>query len=279
MTDPYITQRDIKAQRKAQWKNFENWRNIIVAQVFSIGGNIEVPNKPDYVWIHEWGSDLSPAQAMRGGVTVVDGMPVLVSKDPREPYNWKIIGVYTGGLLPGVDHSLGRYESTTHGANHQMPSEDNIGPDPVRIWAPAYMPLKCEGNGTNLIVSIWGEISYWYGGVPRIATGNAIDMTLYMPSSGNTKYVLVYLDLPSGYVKAVGGAEIAIGNTPNYPVTPSNALPSAIVQLTFGQTAIATVDDIVDARGSFGVTTNNYDDILVSEAGDVMTDAGYVLWD
>jgi hypothetical protein len=279
MTDPYFLGRDVKRQQASRWSNFERWRNVIIAQVFEIDGTIEVPNKPDYVWIHEWGSDYSPAQALRGGTYAADGMPVLVARDPKDPHNWKILGEYTGGLDPSVDNQIFRYSIGPHGDNHQMPAEDNVGPDPVRVWMPAFAPLKCEGNGSDLIVTVWGEIPYWYDGAPEIAAGNLYDLTSHLPGSGNTKYALVYMDMTSGLIEVQDGLETTIGNTPEKPALPANSLPSALVQLTFGQTDITTVDDIIDARNLYGTAQSDYSDIMVDEDGNVMTDGVDVMWE
>ena len=252
MTDPYFTRRDIQNRQKERFGHFERWRDIIVGQVFSVGGSIDVPYKEDYVWIHEWGSDYSYAQALRGGTQVVEGMPVMVARDPKEPFHWRILGPYTGGLIPGVNYNIHRYDSAPHGENHQWPTEATKGSDAAQIWQPAFAPLKTEGNGSDLMVTVWGEVSYWYGGVPYIATGNRIDLTPYLPASGKTKYVLTYLDKTDGFVDIADGAEVAIGNTPVPPALPGDGIASALVQLTYGQTEVVTETDVIDTRDIYG---------------------------
>jgi hypothetical protein len=280
--DPFFKRLDIKRQQDRRRSNFERWRNIIIAKVFSLDGSVDVENKPDYVWIHEWGLDESPAQALRGGINVSDGMPVLVSKDPKEPHHWKIIGIYTGGLLPNTDHSLGKYAVGYHATNHQMPAEDNVGPDPVRVWMPAFAPLKSEGNGTDLTITVWGEIPYWYDGAPQLAPGNLVDLTASIPAAGNTRYVLVYLDMTDGTIGTADGLEVVIGNTPTPPALPTNAIPSSLVQLSDGQTAVTTATHITDARNLYGSAQSDYSDIVVDDTtGNVVTDdvLGEVVWE
>lgn len=300
LLDPYFARRELQERQKRRFGHFERWRDIIIAQVFSIDGEIDVPDKPDYVWVHEWGSDYSPAQALRGGTQVVDGMPVMVSKDPKAPFHWRIIGPYTGGLVPGVTYDIHRYDNAPHGPNHQWPTEATKGSDAVMAWQPAFAPLKTEGNGNDLMVTVWGEISYWYDGVPYIATGNRIDLTPYMPASGNTKYVLTYLDKTDSYVDIADGAEVLIGNTPVPPALPNNAIASALVQLTYGQTEVVTETDVTDARDIYGgggggpsasptaegqmifvdaTLTMVWGSPMIDEDGNIMTDGDQIMWE
>lgn len=247
---PYQKQRDLSLKRQLKFSNFEAWRDIVVGLVFSVGGSIDVPNKPDYVWVHEWGSDYSQAQALRSGITVEDGMPVMMARDPKNPFHWKILGLYTGGLDPGVTNQIIKYELGLHGQNHQWPAEDNKGLDAVPIFQPAISPFKTEGNGSDLIITLWGG-TFWYGATPYTFSGAQLDISSSVPTAGNTRYVLVGVDKTTNTIDTVDGSTVAVPATPSVPTVPDDFLPSALVQLTGGQTDVTTVDDVTDTREMF----------------------------
>ncbi len=294
----YIKQRDIARKKLRVRRHMEPWRDIVLGLIFSIGGEIEVPNKPDWVWVKEWNTDFSQGQALKGRVTVVEGTPVMMAVDPKNPYQYKIIDIYTGGLNPGSNNTIIKHQIGEHGDNHQWQTEALIGPDPVAIWQPAEMALKTEGNGSSLMITIWG-CTYWYGGEPKTFAGAQVALTGFVPGAGLHRYVLTGLNITTGAVTVTAGATIAVASTPPFPVRPANTLPSALVQLTNGQTDVTTVDDVTDARERFGGFNSIGDPTvsgqiliadsslnptwglpLVDEDGNVMTDENSeIMWE
>ena len=179
----YIKQRDIERKKLRVRRHMEPWRDIVVGLVFSIGGEIEVPHKPDWVWVKEWNTDFSQGQALKGSTQVADGMPVMMAVDPKNPYQYRIIDIYTGGLNPGTSNPIVKVGVGNHGANHQWQTEALVGPDPVRIWQPAEMALKTEGNGSTMFVVVWG-CTYWEGGEPKEFGGTQVTLAGFVPGVG-----------------------------------------------------------------------------------------------
>ena len=249
ITGTYNLSRNIKILQGQKKKKLEPVRLPVLAKVFDISGSHEVANKPGYVWIHEYGSDESPAQALAGNVSVQAGDWVTVIKDPKEPYQWRIVGYYTGNLDPGTYNLVINHLTGPHATNHQMPTELSSGTDPVLIFQPAMQMLKTTGDGATLTVSTQDYV-YQMSGIRRHYGGSTTDLTASVPGAGLVRKVLIYLDENTNVLKIVNGSTVTYGGASPvpYPVLPTGGRPSAYIELYNGQTAITSGTHTEDAR-------------------------------
>ena len=244
----FLKIRDLIRTRQSKEGTREPWRNITIGEVFEKDGSIN-GSQPGYIWINLWGPEGSPAQAFNPGFTLAAGDWVKVGSSPKSPYRWSILDYWAGDVEPEYLGRIARHTVGLHGWNHKWPSESGIGADPVRVYQPALQSLKTTGNGTDLTITIQ-PLTYNYNGVRRNYLGGTIDLTTSVPSAGNIRAVLIYLNLPFNLVEIEDGTEVVDDSvTPiSRPVLPSSSRFSAYVILSNGQTTIVTADDIEDAR-------------------------------
>ena len=243
----FLKLRDLIRARKASDATKETWRDISLAKVVTVGGSIHAGTAN--IWVVLWGPYGSPTQVFNPGLTLAAGDWVKISQSPKSPYRWSILEYWAGDVDPEYLGRIARHTVGLHGWNHQWPTESGIGADPVRVYQPALQLLKTTGNGTDLEVTIQ-TLEYNYGGVRRSYLGGTLDLTSSVPSAGNIRAVLIYLDMAWNLAMSEDGTEVVDDSvTPiPRPVLPVNSRFSAYVILSNGQTTIVTANDVEDAR-------------------------------
>ncbi len=241
--------RQIQLSRQERGKKFEGARGTVPAKIVSVNGSTTPANRPNMTWIALWGRDENRTQAFNPTSQRAAGDAVLVSHSPSVDYQWQVIGPYYGDILRNENVNASRYASPTHGANHQIPTEDNPGPDPVNIFQPALMPFKATGNGVDFTLAV-RPLIYLHEGIRRAFAGSAFDLTGFVPGAGLARYVLVYLDPNFNSLNTVSGSTVpdSPAITPPLPTIPARGYPTAYVRLFGGQTAVVTSRDVLDAR-------------------------------
>lgn len=248
-----VALRDVALLKAANERRFEKARSITLGVIASQGGSVEVADTPGKVWVSEWGNPESKVAAWKGGnINYIEGTPVQLGRDPKDPFQWQIIGLYEGSLLPGSHHDTTLFTVGPHGQNHQMPSEGNLGTDPVKVWMPAFQPLKTTGSGSSLTITTQ-PVVYQRDGVRYAWGGQNTDLTSLLPGAGLVRRVLVYLDALTNTLKTIGGTTVVNnGVIPiPYPELPIGGIFSAYVKLANAQTAIVTATHVEDARPPF----------------------------
>lgn len=244
---------NIKDANLKRASGFEIREDVALAKVFELYGSTSLAARPGYVWIKLWGRDEGPTTALSGPVTVKDGDWVKVKRNPKAPYEWQIYDIWTGGFTPKGYGLHVKHLVPPHGSNHMMPSEDDLGADPVKIYRPALQELKCIGDGTTLSVTVQGCI-YIYSGARKEFPGDIVDLSSSVPGSGLIRKVLIYLNQVTNTINTIDGT--AVINTEAIPVPepdiPGDGIASAFVELENGQTAIVTSTDIFDSRDWIG---------------------------
>lgn len=246
-----ITVRDIRErERRAQESKFEARHNDIPAVIKSVDGNTRPPGQQGMTWVSILNQPESRVLVRNATGMDIEGTPIWVGPETKPPFRLEVKGLYLGGISPSGGGSATSLSAGKHGSTHQYPSEANVGPDPVLIFQEAMQPLKCTGNGVNLIVTVQ-PLKYIQGGRPVKWGGGNVNLTSYVPTtSGKTTRVLVYLDEESNSLDVATGSEVTSGAVvePPYPNVPVNGRPSAYIQLTYSQTAIVTATHIEDWR-------------------------------
>lgn len=247
-----IDLRDVQVQQSRKDRRFEEKRNVIRATIKEVVGEVRPSNRPDLTWIAEFGMPGSRALVLNDTTLDVPELEVLVGPDPRPPFR-RVIGPYNGGSYDSSGDPTGPLAVPNHAPNHQMPSEDNIGLDPVKVYQPAIQPLKTTGDGFTLTVSTQAY-KYTYNRQRRLFPGAQTDISGYVPASGAVN-ILIYLNKQTNLLEVITGTNVP--DLPSIP-TPFPALPlgdhraSAWVRLAYGQTSVTTYPDIDDAREILG---------------------------
>lgn len=219
------------------------------ATIVEVNGSTSPSNQPNMVWIRQFGQNGSQYYVLNDTTLNVAGTPVWVGRDPKPPFREKILGVYVGGISSGDTTIINNYNIGPHATTHQVPSDSSVGSDPVYIFQAALMPLKCVANG-DLTVTIH-PLTYNDGTTKKYFGGQIRDLSGNVPAFGYTRKVLIYLDPSSNTIKLENGTDaLLLGGIVTNP--DMLGIPSALVQLSFGQTAITTIEDV---RSFLHVTT------------------------
>lgn len=302
MPSLYNLRQKLQRQTVKRDGKFEPDRNVSWGTVFSIGGDIFVPNTNESrVWVYIMGVQELPTQAFRGDLLVQDGTPVKLTRYLKNPYLWQIVDIHTGTLDPFELNDVVLHTIGAHAPNHQIPTEALIGPDPVYIYQPAMKELRIEADGSTLDITVQRHV-YWLTGAYVEFPGSVIDLTTSVPAANNSRKVLIYLDTADNTAKIVDGTEVltALPIDPPYPELPSGGRAAGFVELDAAQTAIVQSTDIEHARDFLGQaqtvivpapTANGHILIgdegswisvlpMVDEDGNIMTDEdSQIMWD
>lgn len=241
--------RDVVLKKREEARRFESAKQLIRAVIIEVDGSTSPPNLDNFVWFASSGLPESYGVAYNSTGLNYAGAVVWIGQDPRPGNRWQVIEPYTDSHDVFDDTPVTRLAIGVHGLNHQMVAEDNIGPDPVKIYQPSIQMLKTTGDGATLTITTQSLI-YTVGGLRREFAGAETDMTGYVPAAGYARRVAVYLDKDTNTLDFVTGDTVAIsdGLPPSYPVMPRGSIPSAWIYLEGGQTTITTADEVDDAR-------------------------------
>lgn len=235
-----------KAVRKQDAKYDPN-RVIVPAVIASVDGETSPANRPNQTWVDEYGVSSNYSLAWNWTGLNEAGIPVLISKSPKPPYDRTILGVNFAVLNQGQGNTnIPLLMLPRHAPSHQWP-EGNPGRDVVRVYQPALMPLRTYPT-TGLVVAVY-RLIYRTGVTTALFDGQLVDLTASVPGAGLIRRVLVYLDRATNTILTVDGTPVlnnGIIPIPS-PDIPDDAIPSADVLLVGAQTVIIEAN-IVDRR-------------------------------
>lgn len=254
-----MTVRDVMLINQERVESREPRHVVIACVIVEVSGSTSPSNRPNMVYVKEMNRPESRRAVWNTTTLKTAGTPVKVEIDPNSQDGGRVIGIYDATLLPTEAELVSRGDVGVHAPNHQMPSESNVGPDPVLVYQPAVQPLKTAGDGATLVVTTQ-ELIYNVEGTRKFFEGVLTDLSSYVPSTvGRALRVLLYLDVETNLREVLVGAEVVnSGAIPiPYPKVPQKAIPSAYVKLVYGQTAVTTATDVDDAR-SFYSSYGNY---------------------
>ena len=240
---------DIRRQKAKADQKFEPNHNTPWGVIVAVDGSTSPPNRPNMTWVDMYNRSNGRLAVINETTIKTAGTPVQLAPAPKPPY-LTVVGTYNESLNPtDSTTNLGQFNTSPHAANHQYPSEAEIGGDPVKTYQPAIQMLKTTGDGLTLVCSVQPLI-YLIDGTRKVFPGATVDLTSYVPvTSGQSKRVLIYLDKETNNLAVESGTAVSGAIPIPYPVAPVNAIPSCYVKLTNGQTAVTTATHIEDARG------------------------------
>lgn len=251
-----ILRREIERQRQERNEQFEKFKGRLLCQIVRVSGNIKVPRRPGFVWCQEYSpsSDDPPFHVFNAKVQRREGLPVWVGlglSGRLEILDWY------NGVLPDMPDYEGQVYLPNHAPDHEWPDKQP-GADAVTVYPRALSMLRTyPGEAGGLTISV-SPLRYIKDGVLTRFTGlYSSSISASQPSSGQARYVGVYLDKSSNAISTVDGDTDTDASTidPPPPTFPDLSVPSALVRLDGDQTSV-TEADIVDARmflGDFAV--------------------------
>ena len=239
---------DIKKVVEKRDKRFDPNRNIVPAIVVAVNGETSPANRPNMTWVDEYGVGSNYCLAWNTTGITDAGVPVLVAKSPKPPFERTILDVNLAMLNQGNqgNTNVSLLKLPRHAPSHQWP-EGNPGRDVVRLYQPAMMQLRTYPT-TGLFVAVY-RLIYRLGNTTEEFLGQLVDLTASVPGAGLIRRVLLYLDKSTGTILTIDGTPVldnGIIPVPS-PDIPDDAIPSADVLLVGAQTTIVEAD-IVDRR-------------------------------
>ena len=230
-------------------------RERIPGIITAINGSVNPDHRPNWVHVRlNMFPDTTVYSAFNDATLHIEGLWVWLEAAPDEKIGLRVTGEYFGAVSPDEVVTAGRLNVPNHGANHQIPTETDVGPDPTLIFQPAIQMLKTTGDGETLIVTVQ-PATYSVGASTHSFPGARVNLTSHVPSvAGRVRYALLFLATGPGLITVVNGQEAPNnGVSPiELPTRPATGINSAYVRLEFGQTAVLTSSDVIDARSFFG---------------------------
>ena len=245
-----------------------NAEEILLGHIGQIINGVEtvqaIGQQPNYVYVRiTSGNDQTGVLVAecRGAVPKYD-MPVRVKMDELLNH-YVIIGTDPDGIIQYTPPGVAPSASGVGWHNHNDPG----------LWDTVTGLRLAEGlvyqsTPASLVVLSWA-FPYMWNGVQYVHSSDSIDLTAYVPASGNTHaWVMVLLDPTTSPPALVAIAGAAVGT--GIPLTTdmitsiafTNKIPLSAIQLTNGETAIQYQGDFLNLRnlitGVGGVTSGTY---------------------
>lgn len=202
---------------------------------------VDVPNRPSFVWVRLRGQDSDQVEAFNDSVGPVWGLPVKVIKDPLLPRSYRVEGRDSGKPIDWATNPL-----PFHGPQHSFSGSTAAGRDIAWIYKRQMVqPLLARPQSTpNMTVYVEADYYYWNGAFSRFAGASSASLTPLKPGSGLARFVLVYFDGGTGTVKLLSGSTFSALVSPADlfvlipTISPSIGMPLAAVYLTYATTSI-----------------------------------------
>lgn len=239
-----ITMRDAIIQRDRGAAKKEDVRVYSLAVIVSIGGSVEVSNRPGYVWVRELGNNGSTFHCYNNAVAPLEGLPVIIGWSTKASFGREIIGK-APSIARNPDYDGAAYPRP-HSEAHQMP-KGNYGSDPLVVYQPAIAPLRVY-PAYNFVVNVDPLDNYYVDGYPRTYSGGMVDVSSKKPAVGFKRWVLVYLNKTTNMLGTLVGAEVQASAVAPKPPVVQGIIPAGYVLVKGAATAIE-VADIDDGRG------------------------------
>lgn len=215
----------------------------------TLGGNqVEVNNRPGYVWVRLRSNNSEIIQAFNPSVSPIFDLPVIVSRDTNDPTRYVIVGRDSTGYLNwGVSAYLPRHSSA-----HEFPVDSDAGNDIVWVRGNQFTPLLVTPSGSSGAMAVTIQPGTYYMNGWHYVPQSGISVNAYKPTGTSATVVMVYAD---------GGGNIAISQGSNFtatitgtaqvlgylPTVTGTMLPLAAIRLLSG-TSFVNWANIYDLR-------------------------------
>lgn len=216
------------------------------------GSTVRVTERPDLVYVRLKAKGDALWKVFNDKVGDDWGLPVLIEKRPVGNM-WEVIDVDKEGLVNVGSGWDGSSRTPNHANRHEWP--DGVpGEDPVNIHERALVPLRSYSRTYSGTVIRVAPYRYTYGGELKFYGGGEADLSGYVPSAGQSRWVMTYVDPRNNtlYVNPGPVTTYSPAIIMTKPDMPPYAIPSALVRLYGGQNYIVE-NDISDYRIILGM--------------------------
>lgn len=268
--------RDIELKRQRNAQQFEGRKERWLAKLVRFNGNLDVPNRPGFVYAQQLPEDDAPPPIPVLCVATTqkrENLRVWVERN-REG-DWEVVSWWRG-IVQQDDYDDQAY-LPQHARDHEWPDR-NPHVDAVNVYQRAIVPLRSSpGSTSSLLVRVEPYRYLDADGTITIFAGDAsVDLSGSQPAAGLARYVGIYLDTSTNTIGTVNGATTLDAGpvTPDSPTFPSDVITSAMVRLDGSQSAFSE-SDFVDLRIFLGDadTSSNYPyDFVAVDGTDVHAD-------
>ena len=246
--------RDLILSRKQKDAKFQS--RIGVIRCITVGidypNDCAVMNRQGYVWVRERKADGAIFQVFNDQVKRLVGLYVLVSDSYGQPYRRVIVGVDWDVTPETSEFPQNHVPSVySHAQSHEW-QDTYPAADAVSIYPRALIPFRVvpsTDGGVKLDIT---RGIYQSGTTTVIYSGETkYDLTSYIPASGYSVGILIYLDPNTNAASHITG--FSTTGTVVYPDIPEKTLPLAYIKLTGGMTSITESNIILDLRPLYNV--------------------------
>jgi len=272
--------RDIELKRERSAQQFEGRKERWLAKLTRFEGDLQVPNRPGYVYAQQLPVDDAPppVPVLCIAVQARENLRVWIEKNYEG--EWEVVAWWKGITQQG-DYNLQAY-LPLHGSDHEWPDRKPM-PDVVNVYQRAIVPLRSSPSAAGGLTIRVEPYRYIVDGELVLYTGDlSVDLSASQPAAGFARYVGVYLDIATNTIGTVDGATTvdALPVEPDSPAFPDGVITSAMVRLDGDQTTFSETD-FVDLRIFLGqAETGGGGELarIVVFEGDVVTANDEVVW-
>jgi hypothetical protein len=239
--------RDIERQRQRRTQQYEPRVERYLAVMVRFGGNLEVPDRPGYVYTQQLPQDDAPppVPTLCVGVQPREDLRVWVERN-REG-EWEVADFWRG-IVWQPDYEAQAYLPLHH-RDHEWPDRDPH-PDAVTVYPRALSMLRAYPGEAGLLTVSVSPLRYILDGIAtRFEGEHNVDISGSQPAAGLARYVGIYLDLATNAIGTTDGDTTVDAGAvePDEPAFPDNAITSALVRLD-GSATTLTEADFLDLR-------------------------------
>lgn len=253
--------REIIIERKKGNKNFQG--KISVTRCVTVGidysNDCAVMNRQGYIWVREQRNDGAIFQVFNDCVKRLVGLYVLVSDEYGPPYRRRVVGV-DWDVTPNTSDFPQNHVPTvySHALSHEW-QDTYPAADAISVYPRAIVPMRVNPSIEGGVKIDITRGIYSSSGIPISYAGEVgYELTSYVPATGYSLGVLVYLDLATGAVSHVLGTAVLNTLAVTYPDMLSYTIPLAYIKLTGDMTELLESNIILDLRPIISVDNGSF---------------------
>jgi hypothetical protein len=239
--------RDLILQRLK--KDSEKQNTIDVTKCITLGiddpNDCSVVGRPGFIWVMENFQGGAIFQAFNTSVKTLVGLKIRVSRGSDPTYRRVVVGVdwdeVVGISYTGVPYDLINH-ATTHEWRDTLPGVDVVNIYPRSIVSFRVYPATGISVGIAQGYYVYDSKSYYYAGEALY------DLSVHIPSAGNSVGILLYLNFTDGIVHELIGVEVPSPSEPTYPDIPNDVFQLCYIKLLSSTTQISETNIVKDLR-------------------------------
>jgi hypothetical protein len=254
-----MTKKKLIHDLRKKFSSLQQTQKVIYGLLGDAFGQVDVPGRPNYVYIRIPGYPLSTVYNDR--VKPKMDLPVLCGYDPIQPDLFQILSTRTSQPRL-VNSTKPVYAVPPHARTHEWMAVQ-AGEDVTFTHLRQLMPYRPTILG-GMTMHYYRNVA-WIGDEWQLISGTLIDYTEAIPITGS-RYMLTYLDV-DGHIKSMTGTtvgDITLLDMDDIPNPIPGTIPLAAVRLYGWQTGLIEArsdTDLIDLRWNFfdtSLKSSNY---------------------